>query len=305
MNANNNTENTLHVKRQHINSSHPLEINLNFSHNHVINSATSLSFRHVDERICEEFINLFKDGHSSASALYVYEDKLYLNSTNEQELLEKYREVALGCCNGKPMFERLSTIIEDYNTSGLGKAVMQEYDANSKNAFILCIVTNLMARVHEKIIQAGEICYVDASASFDSLNTSVTLLYTSCAAGALPLGLFLTSDETETTLINALNLLKTILPQNAFYGRGPQVDPMIFLTDNSAAERNALRLCWPEDASFYASLSAYPFLQSQDDLYTATEISTSSFIAEWKEPNNLDNKNEEYEETNSLITEWK
>ena len=75
---------------------------------------------------------------------------------------------------------------------------------NSKNAFILCIVTNLMARVHEKIRQAGEICYMDASAAFDPLNTSITLLYTSCAIGALPLEVFFTSDELEITLEKAV-----------------------------------------------------------------------------------------------------
>ena len=42
-----------------------------------------------------------------------------------------------------------------------------------------------------------------------------------------------------------MDLLKTILPTYAFYGRGPRIGPMIFLTDDSSAERNALELCWP------------------------------------------------------------
>ena len=88
------------------------------------------------------------------------------------------------------MFERLAITVENYNKSGQGRAILQEYDANTKKSFILCIVTNLMARVHEKVRQAGEICYMDASASFDPLNNSITLLYTSCAVGALPLGYY-------------------------------------------------------------------------------------------------------------------
>lgn len=43
-----------------------------------------------------------------------------------------------------------------------------------------------------------------------------------------------------------MNLLKTILPPHAFYGRGPQVGPAIFLTDDSSTERNALGLCWSQ-----------------------------------------------------------
>ncbi|CAG8813341.1 32376_t:CDS:2, partial [Gigaspora margarita] len=255
----------LRLERQRLSLSHPLEVNLVFTHNHVINSAASLSFRRVKKEVSEKFINLFRDGHSPASALHVNEDDLHLNATSEQELLEtladracnpgydyvaklfqQYRHNALGSRNGNLMFERLAAVVSQYNESGLGKAILQMYNANSGDAFILCIVTNLMARVHERILQAREICYMDASASFDPLNTSITLLYTSCAAGALPLGLFLTSDEMEITIEKVLNLLKTILPPNAFYGLGPQAGPTVFLTDNSSSERNTLKCCWPK-----------------------------------------------------------
>ena len=230
----------LRLERRRLPLNHPLEINIVFTHNHVINAAESLSFQRVDSEVREEFLKLFNDGHSSSSALHVYEDNLHLNASDEQELLEtladraknpdydyvaklfqNYREVSLGGSNGKLMFERLAELVQDYNDSGQGKAVLQEYDAHAGKAFILCIVTSLMCRVHEKVLQAGELCYVDASASFDPLNSSITLLYTSCAVGALPLGLFVTSDELEITLEKAMNLLKTILPPYAFFGRGP------------------------------------------------------------------------------------
>ena len=41
-------------------------------------------------------------------------------------------------------------------------------------------------------------------------------------------------------------MLKTILPPHAFYGRGSQTGPILFLTDDSSAERNALKLCYPK-----------------------------------------------------------
>ncbi|CAG8811967.1 18454_t:CDS:2 [Gigaspora margarita] len=63
---------------------------------------------------------------------------------------------------------------------------------------------------------------MDASSSFEPLNTSITLLYTSCIVGALLLGVFITSDELEIMLKNAIDLLKTILPPYAFFGCGPQ-----------------------------------------------------------------------------------
>ncbi|PKB99211.1 hypothetical protein RhiirA5_462455 [Rhizophagus irregularis] len=279
----------LRLERWRLETNYPFKINIRFTHNHMINSAESLSFRRVNSEVRKNILELFKDGHSPASAKYSYEDGLHLSAENDQELVElladrsknpdygyvvrlfqEYRENTLGSPNGKKMFERLGEVVENYNLLGNGKAVLQEFDAEVGKSFILCIVTGLMCRIHEKVPQAGEICYMDASASFEPLNTSITLLYTSCAAGALPLGLFITSDELEITLEKAvssnnyaylrnykflkfltnknhqLNLLKTILPPHAFYGRGAQVGPAVFLTDDSSAERNALELCWPQ-----------------------------------------------------------
>ncbi|PKK62582.1 hypothetical protein RhiirC2_790173, partial [Rhizophagus irregularis] len=238
---------TIHLRLEswRVKLSHPLEVNIKFTHNHVINSAESLNFRHVNEKVREKFLQLFKDGYSPASAMYVHEDELYLSSTDEQDLLvlladrannpdydyiaklfQKYRETSLGDRNGSLMFRRLVDVVNEHNSSGRGKAILQEYDSRTGKALILCVVTGLMSRVHEKILQSGEICYVDASASFEPLNTSC--------------------DELEITLEKALNLLKSILPQHAFFGRGPLLGPKVILTDDSSAERNALELCWPE-----------------------------------------------------------
>jgi hypothetical protein len=51
-------------------------------------------------------------------------------------------------------------------------------------------------------------------------------------------------------LEKALNLLKSILPQHAFFGHESQIGPKVFITDDSSAECNALELCWPEGKDF-------------------------------------------------------
>ena len=61
------------------------------------------------------------------------------------------------------------------------------------------------------------------------LNNSITLFYTSCTIVALPLGLFITSDEFEVTIEKAINLLKSILPPYEFFGHGPQVGPFSWM----------------------------------------------------------------------------
>ncbi len=167
----------------------------------------------------ERYLELFKDGHSPTLAMYSYEDELHLSTKNDQELLElladrgnnpdygyifrlfqEFHKNILGDHNGKKMFERLAQVVEDYNSSGNGQAVLQEYDAQIRKAFILYIMTGMMCRIHEQILQAGELCYVDTSALFEPLNTSITLLYMSCAIGALPFRLLITLDESEVTL---------------------------------------------------------------------------------------------------------
>ncbi|CAG8477470.1 14558_t:CDS:2 [Gigaspora margarita] len=225
----------LRIEKRYLTRTHPLEVTLNFTHNHVPISAISLSFRSVNAQTEKEYLQLFQCGHMPSTARYEYEEKLHLLADNEENLamiladravnpdfgyvtnlFKKFRISQLGAKNGINMFERLESEVEN----------------------------NLMQRIHEKIRQAGDICYVDASSSFDLLNTSLTLLYTSCAVGALPLGIILTSDESEDTLKSAFNLLKTILPTKAFYNRGPEIGPCIIITDDSNAERNALRHCW-------------------------------------------------------------
>ncbi len=63
---------------------------------------------------------------------------------------------------------------------------------------------DLIYQVYEKVSQACELCYMDASTSFEPLNTSITLLYTSCTVGTLSLRLFITLDELKITLEKAV-----------------------------------------------------------------------------------------------------
>ena len=102
------------------------------------------------------------------------------------------------------IFEHLAEVVKNYNCSGNSKAVLQEYDARVGKAFILCIVISLMCHVYEKVLQAEEFYYIDASTLFEPFNTSITLLYTSCVAGALSFSLFITSNELEITLEKAV-----------------------------------------------------------------------------------------------------
>lgn len=63
-------------------------------------------------------------------------------------------------------------------------------------------------------------------------------------ASALPLGIVFTFSQSEAALTKAFQLLGTILPTSAFYGRG-EAGPAIFMSDNCGALRSSLHPWFP------------------------------------------------------------
>ena len=110
---------------------------------------------------------------------------------------------------------------------------------------IIVIVDPFMRRVHKYVPQSGDLLLMDATSNLDRSDTKLFHLMTPAAVGALPLGTIITSREDEKTILKGLQMMKKILPTYAFYGRGPNLGPVLGLTDDSDAERNALRIAWP------------------------------------------------------------
>ncbi|GBC06234.1 hypothetical protein RclHR1_00670026 [Rhizophagus clarus] len=151
--------------------SHPLEVELNFLHNHVIKYAVSLSFRPVKEEVHTLYLRAINEQES----LETFADRAHNPGYDYTTvaLFRKYGEEALGSQNGEFMFKRLEAVVGEYNNSGRGKAVLQEYDARIGKSFNLWIVTNLMCRVRVRVLQANELCYMDASAYEYIRNASI------------------------------------------------------------------------------------------------------------------------------------
>ena len=108
-------------------------LKINFSHNHPIVSAHSLSFRPTRSETKEIFFKLFDDGHSASSARHNYEQHLLLDAaTDEQKqysladrainpsvqdvcrLFQQWRKKCYGDEDGKPLFERLQLEVDNY-----------------------------------------------------------------------------------------------------------------------------------------------------------------------------------------------
>lgn len=172
-----------------------------------------------------------------------------------------YRVSNLGEECGEKIFDRLDEAVvaynKEYNETG-GHALLQRYDRGhsenvwEKNAkicteqpLVLAICTPLMSRAHNLLRQSGELVYCDSTASLDRFNCPTFIISTSSSAGGIPLGIVITSGESEAVLTEAFSLLKKVLPEKAFYSRGYQ-GPQLCITDNCDAERGAIENNWSQ-----------------------------------------------------------
>ncbi|CAG8844880.1 5295_t:CDS:1, partial [Gigaspora margarita] len=267
----------LSIQLRNIFDTYPCIISLQFHYNYPLTSSHAMSFRPICNETKDAFFNLFNAGHGPTSAYHTYMEEIQLKYDNDEEVLadraicpqkydiyylhKKFLDQSVGAKNGKEMFSRLAKEVEEFNTNEKGCAWMQPYIAPTSiepgQPLVLVVITNLMKRCHS-LQQAGELVYMDTTASLDAFNTPLTLLSASTPIGSLPLAAILTSDETAFTFTEALNILKRIMPLEAFNGRGI-LGPEVIMTDDCKAERMALHNVWDKTTLL---LCVFYFLQA-------------------------------------------
>ena len=254
------------------------EVELWWNHNHSINSFHLQSFCPILPSTKAAFESYFESGMSASEAFYHHETKLMQDSisvmlladrkycpslTDVNYMYGKWQLHKKGAPNGQNMFKTLMTTIENYNnkngTKG-GKCFLQNFEQsdNSEQPLIVAICTPLMSRVHQ-LRQAGEMAFLDASGSLDRFNNPVYFMCTHHPAGALPLGVWITSGQSQKVTKQCLEKLQNVLPPHAFGGRGPKAGPRIFMTDDDSGQRGALSDIW-KDALLL--LCTFHFLQA-------------------------------------------
>jgi len=79
------------------------------------------------------------------------------------------------------------------------------------------VVTPIMQRTHATRA-AGEVIFVDSTASVESTESSTTVMLAATGAGAIPLGIFIHGCQTTLCYMKAFNLMKQNYP-NCFGGK--------------------------------------------------------------------------------------
>lgn len=230
----------------------------NVLHNHPIRASDALRHRRPSEEVVLKFTNLFKQGHSPSSALNTHKFDLqaesgssYISASGDGSVCpslkwcfywyKKMFSETYGAQDGTEMIESLKKFVSDYNTECDSECAKVKTTGSD---YIVALCSPLMKKVHQLIQGSGEMAFVDSGGGMDRHQSRVFMIMTPSVAGALPLGVVITSSESEVILKEAFQLYSSLLPEDAFYGRGLE-GPRIFMTDDCLAERNTLSSIFP------------------------------------------------------------
>ena len=259
---------------------YPLWVKLDFQHSHPLNRAEYKKFLSVSEDSKTVFTELFNSGLSASDAhaerrrqiQAAYPDTWPRECADNSKLPSikvvfnlhrKWMDDTLGSRDGIDAFEKAEVLVNEFN-SECSKDNPNECFAKiaqtNKGETVVAIVDPFMRRVHETIPQSGEIVFMDATSNLDRNDSKVFHLVCPSPVGGLPLATLITTREDSETVLFGLQVLQSVLPGNAFYGRGRTVGPVVVMTDDCDAERNALSVAWPRSTLL---LCIFHVLQAQ------------------------------------------
>ncbi|KAG0718594.1 hypothetical protein GWK47_052130 [Chionoecetes opilio] len=155
-------------------------------------------------------------------------------------LHDSWRAKYHGSVGGESMLSSIKRYAEANTSSKIGIGMHGDH-------FVVVLVTEFMLRVHEQLREASEVVLVDTTSRVDQSSTAVMPLLCAGPAGALPLGVMFASSQDEKSYATGFNLLMNMVGQRAFFGQG---HPSCFITDDSEAQRNAIKTVWPRSERF-------------------------------------------------------
>lgn len=111
----------------------------------------------------------------------------------------------------------------------------------NEEPLVIVILTPIMIRAHEREF-TSEMVFIDSSGSCDQMNSCVTFVFAAHKTGSIPLACIIHTEQSEANYTMIFSLLQKNLGHEGFGKKG---FPAIIMTDDSSAERNALRTVFP------------------------------------------------------------
>ena len=236
------------------------EITLDYSHNHVILAAEAAKYHPVSENTKRKFLDLFHQGYGASKSLNIYKEYLrdiykedYIKISSNRSYLPdykwvfnfhaKYNQEKFGSFSGPDSIKLAIDHALKYNEKQ--GADLCKVHQTEDGHYIVVILDPLTLRVHQEVPQAGDIVLCDATSSLDRVDSKLFRFLTVSPSGGLPLGIIITSSESQDILTTAFTMYRDMLPSFAFHNRGRR-GPKLFVTDDCTSEISSLKAVWPE-----------------------------------------------------------
>ena len=246
----------------------PLWLNISYDHNHSQHRADFLKFKSVSQATKDEYTDMFMSGFSPSGAHAEMKRRIRARCPDDWHVMygdrsvlpsvfwvfywnRRYTDTYVGSRDGIDCYVKASEVIEEYNSKCMKDFPLPDGESYAKitqtedGQTVAVICNPFMRRVHHTIPQSADIVFVDATSNIDRNDTKLFHLMCPSIVGGLPLADILCTREDTQTVHFAFELLKTVLTAGSFYGRGSDVGPTLFMTDDSDSLRNSLSLSWP------------------------------------------------------------
>ena len=247
----------------------PLWIKISYHHNHSLSRSEYFRFLSVSQETKDIYTEMFNHGMSPSSAHTerrkciksefpdswpeVFADRSRLPSLFwVYDMHRQWLDTVVGSRDGVDSYQRAEEMVQDFDKECKIEYPLSDGEYYAKIAqsdtgeTVIAVCDPFMRRVHGTIPQCGNIVLIDATSNLDRNDSKLFHLVCPSPIGALPLAEIITTREDTETVMFGLETLKSVLPPDAFYGRGRDLGPHVFMTDDSDSERNALAAVWPQ-----------------------------------------------------------
>uniref|UniRef100_A0A8D8XSU5 Uncharacterized protein n=1 Tax=Cacopsylla melanoneura TaxID=428564 RepID=A0A8D8XSU5_9HEMI len=242
---------------------YPCEVNVNWFHNHTINYE-ALKYRRPSQ-LGPTFAGYFANGHSPSSALELHKMKLqteyaddYYKVVTDGSRCPKqvwcyhlYYKIFQKTCRDPcfdDMLESLTKYIEEYNVQCEDTCATMSKDITNHD-LVVSICSPLSKRVLT-MKSVREIMFVTSSGVNVCTkkttrrlkrNCKVIFLLSPSVAGALPLGIIVSTCEREVVITKGLEMLRDMWKE-------PDFSPKVIISDDSEVERKSFKKMFPISA---------------------------------------------------------
>lgn len=223
-------------------------VEINWNHNHLITNMNSLSHLRIADVVKQRAEALFQSGIGVGAVKQIIADSIEEDELQTEGFACKFYSHQLN-----PSLRQLYHIYHLWRAEHYGVSEVQMQSALEKRKYeliekgfevtshvddsLICCITTPTMRRAASMQSAREVLFVDSTAGIDSKGVSVTFILTATPAGAIPLCVLLHHGQSEEVYFKSFSLAVS---------SGKVQPPAVLMTDDSDAERNALKRIFPD-----------------------------------------------------------